>query len=201
MNKIINLQNYQKPKKNYKMFFLTIFIGAFAGFALWHYFVENIAALDVSIPPSKNISFSETIPLAMTTSQVADEFEKADGKPVLLYIYTTWCGVCKKNIPVVNEIAREFQSTDLQVITLAIDRGIDEKTLQNYLNGYGDIYFYPRFLSFKEGFIDLLKKKEINYKNRIPFTVLIGRNGEIITKFSGIKSKNYIRNKIVRQFN
>jgi thiol-disulfide isomerase/thioredoxin len=183
------------------MFFLTIFIGAALGFALWHYFVDNIAALDVQIPESKNISFSDHHPISMTTQQVADEFEKADNKPILLYIYTTWCGVCKKNIPIINEIAREFQNTDLQVISLAIDRGIDEQTLKIYLDSYGDIYFEPRYLSFKEGFLEFLKKKDINYTNRIPFTVLISRNGEIVTKFTGAKSKNYLRNKIIRQFN
>ena len=200
-DKIINLKNYQKSQKNHKMFFLTIFIGAFSGFVLWHYFVENIAALDVQIPQSQNIVFNDQMPLSMTTAQIADEFEKADGKPVLLYIYTTWCGVCKKHLPIINDISREFQSTDLKVIALSIDREMDGATLQTYLNSYGNIYFQPRFLSFKEGFLEFLKKKEINYKNRIPFTVLIARNGEIVTKFTGNKSKNYLRNKIIRQFN
>lgn len=198
-DKVIHLNNYKKSQKNRKMFFLAIFIGAFAGLAAWHYFVENVAASDVTIPPSQNISFNNVAPISMTTAQVANEFEKADGKPILLYVYTTWCKICSKNFEVINEIAREFQASDVVVITLAIDRNIDAATLQNYLNSFGIVYFQPRFLSFKEGFIEFLQKKNINYNNRIPFTVLVGRDGEVVTKFTGTKGKNYLRNKIAKQ--
>ena len=181
------------------MFFLAVFIGAFVGLISWHYFVENVAATDVSIPASQNIAFNSAPAIAMTTAQVANEFEKADGKPVLLYIYTTWCKICTKNFANINEIAREFQATDLQVLALAIDRDIDEATLKNYLNSSGILYFQPRFLSFKEGFIEFLQKKNISYSSRIPFTVLISRDGEVVTKYVGIKSKNYLRNKVIKQ--
>ncbi len=200
-DKIINLKNYQKSQKKYKMFFITILIGAVSGFILWHYFVENVVSLNAIIPQSQNIAFNDAPAIPMTTSQIADEFEKAEGKPILLYVYTTWCGVCKKNLPIINEIAREFQNTDLKIITLAIDRGIDESSLRDYLNSFGEIYFQIRFLSFKDGFVEFLKKKEVNYNNRIPFTVLISRKGEVVAKFSGSKSKNFLRNKIIRQFN
>ena len=201
MDKIINLKKYQKTQKNSKMFFLTILVGAFLGFITWHYFVENIAALDVQIPQSKNIKFNDHEPISMTSQQIADEFEKAEGRPILLYIYTSWCSICKRQMPVINEMASEFQNTDLLVLSLAIDKDMDSSILTKYLNDYGNIYFEPRFLSFKEGFLELLKKKGIKYKNRIPFTVLIARDGSIVTKFTGKKSKNYIRNKIIRQFN
>lgn len=198
-DKVIPLKKYQKSKKNPKMFFLTIIIGASLGLFVWHYFVENIAAVDVKIPPSQNITFNENLPLSMTTAQVANEFEKADGKPVLLYIYTTWCKVCTKNFLTINEISREFQNTELQVLTLAIDRDMDEQSLREYLNHFGNIYFQPRFLSFKEGFLEFLQKKEINYNNHIPFTTLISRNGEVVLKFTGAKSKNFLRNKIIKE--
>lgn len=197
--KIIHLKKYQKPQKDSKMFFLIIFIAAFVGLASWHYFVENVASVDVKIPQSQNITFNENAPLSMTTAQVANQFEKADGKPILLYIYTTWCKVCVKNFPQINEIAREFQNTELQIITLAIDRDMDAASLQQYLNKYGNIYFQPQYLSFKEGFLEFLQKKNINYSNRIPFTVLISRNGDVVTKFTGSKGKNYLRNKIIKE--
>jgi thiol-disulfide isomerase/thioredoxin len=199
MNKIIPLKKYQKSQKNKKMLFLTIIFGAVAGVLLWHFFIENVSTFDVKIPESKNITFNDKEPLGMTTTQMANEFELADNKPILLYIYTTWCKTCAKNFAVFNEIAQEFQNTDLQVIAIAIDRGITPEGLQSYLNSYGNFYFTPRFLSFKEGFVEFLQKKNINYNNRIPFTVLISRDGEIITKFSGTKSKNYLRNKIIKE--
>ena len=203
MNNVIYLKDHKKKSKNpnkiKKMFFLTIVIGGIAGLILWNVFVDNIATLDVQIPESKNIIFNEQIALGMTTTQVANEFENADNKPILLYIYTTWCKTCVKNFPTFNEISREFQNTELQVIAIAIDRNLTAEGLNSYLSKFGNFYFQPRFLSFKDGFLEFLQKRNINYDNRIPFTVLISREGEVITKFSGSKSKNYLRNKIIKE--
>ena len=201
--KIILLKQYQKSKQNPKpwpkMFFLTILSGVLISLALWHYFVENVERADVQIPPSSNIRFNDADPLSMTTAQIADELEKNDEKPVLLYLYTTWCRICSQNFEIVNEVSREFQNTDLQVIALAIDRDLDPTSLSQHLNQYSDVYFQPRFLAFKDGFREFLHKKNIRYDGRIPFTDLISRDGEVITKFTGKKSKNFLRNKIIRE--
>jgi len=53
--------------------------------------------------------------------------------------------------------------------------------------------------SFKEGFLEFLKKKNINYQGRIPYTVLISQYGEVVTKYVGTKSPNYLRNKIIKE--
>ncbi len=197
-NKIINFPQ-KKSQKNLKMLFLVIVFGALIGMFFWQYFVENVARVDVQIPESKNISFNSSSPISMTTAQVANEFEKSENKPILLYIYTTWCKVCSKNFPIINEISREFQNTDLRVIALAIDRNLDAEALKEYLNQYGEIYFEPRFLGFKDGFVEFLQKQNISYSNRIPYTVLLSKDGEVVTKFAGMKSKNYLRNKIIKE--
>ncbi len=181
------------------MFFLVIVVGAVLGWFVWNRYVENFAAIDVKIPESKNIIFNDQAPIAMTTTQIANEFEHSDSKPILLYIYTTWCKVCVKNFTTINEISREFQNTDLQIIAIAIDRNLEPSSLQSYLGKFGNIYFQPRFLAFKEGFMEFLQKKNINYNNRIPFTVLISRDGEVAMKYSGTKNKNFLRNKIVKE--
>jgi peroxiredoxin len=201
MNKIININNYRqnKQKDSKKMLFLSIIIGLLAGLVLWKYFVENIANYDVKIPQSANIKFNEKEPIGMTTAQVAVEFENFDDKPVLLYIYTTWCGVCTRNFEVFNEISREFQNTDLKVMALAIDRNLEAQKITDYFNKFGDVYFQPRYLIFKDGFIEFLHKKNIKYSGHIPFTVLIGKNGEVISKYTGVKNKNYLRNRIIKE--
>ncbi len=186
-------------KKSKKMLFLTIIAAAVIGMVLWDYFVEKVAYLDVKILESKNIVFNDTSPIPMTTTQVVNEFEKAEGKPVLLYLYTTWCKICTENFPAINEIAREFQNTELQFIALAIDRDLEPQAFQDYFNKFGDVYFPLRYLAFKEGFSEFLLKRNIRYNRVIPFTVLISRHGEVITKFSGKKNKNYLRNKIIKE--
>jgi peroxiredoxin len=202
-DKIISIKNHRKKHqphfKNRKMLFLTILAGALLGLASWHFFVENVANLDVQIPPSQNITFNNKQPIALTTAQIADKFEKSDGKPILLYIYTTWCKICSQNFPNINELAREFQNTNLEVITIAIDRDVDGAYIQQYLNRFGEVYFQPNFLTHKSGFIEFLQKHQIKYSGRIPFTALISKDGEVLAKFTGVKNKNYLRNKIIKE--
>lgn len=201
--KIIPITKHRKKRqpqsKSRKMLFLTIIIGAVAGLLVWRFFVENIATLDVKIPPSQNITFNNQEPLGLTTSQIANEFEKADGKPILLYIYTSWCKICTNNFPVFNDIAREFQNTNLVVLAIAIDRELDPAYLSQYLNRFGEVYFQPNYLIQKTGFIEFLQKHQIEYNGRIPFTALISANGDVVAKFSGAKRKNYLRHKIIKE--
>lgn len=207
--KVISIEEYRKSNKLsslknklseiISMLFAVIVVSVLAGSLLWDVFVENPARLDVQIPQSDNITFNDKEPIAMTTAQIASEFDAAEGKPILLYIYTTWCPVCVKQFPIINEIAREFQNTDLQVFSLAIDKNMTEAELVSYLNDYGNFYFQPRYLVFKDGFLEFLNKRNIVYNGKIPFTVLLSAHGDVITKFSGVKSQNYLRNKIIKE--
>lgn len=211
-SKIVSLKKYKesRSKKLHKqiwqilfkfrrMIFLVIVLSISLGTILWSFLIENPARLDVLIPKSNNIIFNNSKAVAMTTAQIASEFENNEGKPILFYIYTTWCSSCSKQTPVINEIAREFQNTDLKVITIAIDKDLDSKKLQSHLNHFGDIYFEPRYLVFKDGFIEFLRKKKINYQGKIPYTIFISQYGDIVTKYVGAKSHNYLRNKIIKE--
>lgn len=185
-------------KQNSSMVFLIILIAACASVFVWNHFIDNASNLDVKIPESKNIIFSQESITPTTTSQIANEFENADGRPILLYLYATWCNICTENFQTMNEIAREFQNTNLKIIFLAIDRDIDEKQLEAYLSKFGNVYFQPQYLAFKDGFLEFLSKKNIKYNHRLPFTALLSQDDEVVTKFSGMKNKNYLRSKIIK---
>jgi thiol-disulfide isomerase/thioredoxin len=203
MAKIIDIQSYKKfhkkPLKKATMLFITIAIAIIAGLAIWHFFVEEVAIANTPIPPSTNVSYNHLMPVPVTASQVANDFNNFENKPILLYFYATWCGSCSKNMPLINDLIREFQNTELKVVILAIDRDLSAEHLSNYLSRFGEIYFQPKYLLDKTGFIDLLRKKNIKYNGRVPFTALISHNDEIIVKFSGYRSKNFLRNKIIKE--
>lgn len=206
MKKIVNIKDYYKKKSSYnkllnskKMLFISILIGLFVGIFLWKYFVENIENSDVKIPTSNNIKYNDIEPLGITTKDIIAMFENNDHKPILLYFYTTWCGVCTKNFQNINEIAREFQNAEFKIAAIAIDRNLDNEKLRNYFNALGDLYFPLNYLQTKEGLIDFLAQKKISYKGHIPFTMLFSARGELITSYVGAKRKSYLRNKIIKE--
>jgi thiol-disulfide isomerase/thioredoxin len=184
--------------KNKKMIVVISIITAILALVIWNNFIENETAPDINIPESKNISFNTSQINSITPGDIITEINNNHGKPVLLFLYTSWCSICKKQLPIINEAARRFQNTDLQIISIAIDKNISNKALADYLNFYGSIYFKPNYLVYTDGLADLLKTKAIEYNNRIPLTVLIARNGKIITRFTGFKSQNYLNRKIMR---
>lgn len=199
-NKVITIKKYQKNKlKNNKMLLIIILFSMILGVFIWHQFVEKQSYLEIEIPESKNIFYNNQNPIASTTAQIASIFEQNESKPILLYLYTSWCSVCSKNFSQINEIAREFQNTDLKVIAISIDKDMDDEKLMNYLNSFGDFYFQPYYLISKEGFYEYLAQRKIYYDKMIPFTALISGNGKIITKFSGTKSHQYLRSKIIKE--
>ena len=162
---------------------------------IWNYFIQNPAD-NFPIPASDNKTYNH--PFGIAPSDIIGAIDNGAGKPILLYIYTTWCGVCKQQLPVINEMARKFQKTDLKIIAVAIDKNIDANGLVNYLEYYKDIYFLPQYLLYNDGLADLLKQKGIKYNKIIPLTVLIDRNGAIETRFAGYKGENYLNRKIIK---
>ncbi|MFT6386607.1 MAG: thiol-disulfide isomerase/thioredoxin [Rickettsiales bacterium] len=177
------------------MIITIILICALLATIIWNYAIQD-PTNDLQIPESTNKTYNQSI--AIAPNDVISQIEDAAGKPILLYIYTTWCGVCKHQFPIINEMARKFQNTELKVISVAIDRNIDANVLNNYLQSYQNIYFKPEYLLYNDGLENLLKSKNIRYNKIIPLTVLIDRNGKITTRFTGAKSENYLNRKIIK---
>lgn len=187
--------NKIKNFKRAKMIATILIVVAILSTIIWGRFVQN-STNNLPIPESENKTYSA--PLAIAPSDIITQIDANFGKPILLYIYTTWCGVCKQQFPIINEVARKFQQTDLKVIAVAIDKNIDAKNLINYLENYKNTYFAPEYLVYNDGLEDLLRQKNIRYNKIIPLTVLIDRGGEIEFRFTGYKGENYITRKIMK---
>lgn len=98
------------------------------------------------------------------------KFSDLKGKIVLIDVWATWCAPCKTEIPFLKKLEEEFKGTDLEVISISIDKVSDKETwkkmvekeqlggIQLFANGdqelskYYKIESIPRFMLFdKEG--------------------------------------------------
>ena len=191
---IVNLNKIKNSKKA-KMIVAILIVVAILSIIIWNN-VVNQELDNIKIPESNNKTYFH--PEAISPGDIVNQIEKNKGKPILLYIYTTWCGVCKQQFPIINELSRKFQNTDLKVISVAIDKNIDDAALQNYLQYYHNIYFQPQYLVYSDGLGDLLDKKGIKYNKIIPLTVLIDRDGSIKTRFTGYKGEKSLTRQIIK---
>ncbi len=192
--KVISIKKYQKNKfKEQPMLFIIILLCVIVASLFWKFYIEDQEILEAQIPESQNIVYNSNAPEAVDPANIADQIQTSSGGPVLIYFYTTWCGSCVKNFPIFNEIAREFQNTDLKVISVAIDSNIDQDKISQFLASKGDIYFKPQFLASRNGFEDLLREFKIKYTGRIPFTTVLSGQGKVLLKYSGSKSDRKLR--------
>jgi len=196
-NKAQRSKRFQEIKSKSKMFFVIIAIATICSLAIWYFYVERVAKYDVEINPSNNITFHKQSPIGIDPIELHNEFYPQKTKLSLIYFYSTWCGSCLKNFDTINEVAREFQNTKLNFLAVAIDKDLDSVKLQEYLQQFGAIYFKPFYLNSRNGFKEFLLKNNINYNGRIPFSALVDSEGQLIMSYSGSRSLNFLRKKII----
>lgn len=109
------------------------------------------------------------------------------GKIVLLHFWSTMNADCKEQIPILGEIAAEYQRYDIVVLGVSIDKG-GESALRSFLqtNKVG----YPTFYNG----VDVIGK--FGGLRKLPTTYFITRDGRIYFKALGPQSKAFYRIKI-----
>lgn len=198
-NKIIQLKKFQTKNDKKHMLLLIILTSVIVASLFWKFHIENQEILEAEIPQSQNINYNNAQPLALSPSDLATQIESARGKPTLIYFFTTWCSSCHENFAIFNEVAREFQNTELNVIAVAIDKDLNQSKVSSYIRAKGDIYFKPQYLISKAGFKEVLKEYKVKYKNRIPYTALYSKQGSLLIDYSGSRPARKLQIAIRRE--
>jgi thiol-disulfide isomerase/thioredoxin len=58
--------------------------------------------------------------------------ETVKGKVVLIQFWTTWCGYCRREQPMVDELYERFRG---ELVVLAVNAGESKAKVENYLSG------------------------------------------------------------------
>lgn len=113
--------------------------------------------------------------------------ESYGGQPVLLSFWATWCGPCRAELPVLDRIAAEYGSDQLQVLTI-----VDEPKVAvvSYLSGLED---QGRGLGLTV-LGDQGGRTHVAYGARsLPYAVLIGPDGRVERTITGALSEPALR--------
>jgi thiol-disulfide isomerase/thioredoxin len=108
---------------------------------------------------------------------------KLKGKPVLLDFWATWCGPCRKSMPVVEKMYQDFKEQGL--VVLAVDAGEERAVVEEFLKKTP--MPYPVALSGESSIT------ESYHVGAFPTFVMIGRDGKIVAHEIGYGGEAVLR--------
>ncbi len=111
------------------------------------------------------------------------------GQVMIIEFWATWCGPCREEIPLLNEIHRKYRDQGVRVIGISLDRK-DPQEVSKFLD------------SLQVEYLNLMGDEEVLEKysrianlgpiRGIPATFIIDRKGAICQRFLGLTERRVL---------
>jgi thiol-disulfide isomerase/thioredoxin len=136
--------------------------------------VNNRPTTNLPMPPSKPIA-----EMSWTTDdEKVQKVSDLKGKAVILDFWATNCPPCREEIPHLNSLIAKYGSDNIQVRGLHVGDDIDRREIPRFIAETR--LDYP--IAYPEA---ELSRFVFAQQDDIPQTLVIGRNGQVITKIIG----------------
>ena len=120
------------------------------------------------------------------------------GKFLVVNFWASWCEPCRAEFPDLLAIAQMYQKRPFQLVTVSTNYPDEKKAVQAFLEGEHAV---TRNLIFGE--MDpykLIAAFDKSWSGGVPFTMVIGPNGEVLYKSLGSMDALEIRRTLLRNF-
>ena len=106
------------------------------------------------------------------------------GKVILLNFWATWCPPCRKELPDLSDIAKEYKGKNFELIGISVDE--NTQALVSFLKSNSLSYTVLHKTSgLLEKYMDVVGGNQ----NVIPQTFIIDKNGKVVENIIGSRSK------------
>ena len=119
------------------------------------------------------------------------DLEKQKNQITIIVFFAKWCGICKKEMKILDKIYQEKKLKGLEVVGISID------DKQNF---YDDVKKIADKLSFGNGFYSDAKKISFEIPKSIPTTYFLDKNQQIFKVLQGEIDEDEI-NEILTEMN
>lgn len=120
-----------------------------------------------------------------------DQFHK---KVTVLNFWATWCGPCRKEIPDLEAIHKEYGAKGVQVIGVSLDRGPNIKEdVTKFVKDFR--MTYPVVIDNGD------LQQEYGNIRAIPTTFIIDRDGKVVERLIGMRTKENFLKSILAHLN
>jgi thiol-disulfide isomerase/thioredoxin len=108
------------------------------------------------------------------------------GKPLLVNFWARWCGPCRQEIPDLVAIDAKHRGEGIVIVGLAVEDSQYRESVRDFARAYEVNY---RVLLTGSGAGVELMQALGNDQSGLPFTLLIDRHGQLVTKKLGAMSE------------
>ncbi len=172
-----------------------IYTGLFIGLIILLFIFNNTGSepeqgpyppnyVPVTTEKSKAVAPDFSLP---TTDGKILKLSDLKGKVVILDFWATWCPPCRKGIPDLIDLEKEFGDKGLEVVGISVDQDTKDEVVPfmkqigiNYPVVYGNVGVYQAY-----GGIEA-----------IPTSFVIDKEGKIVASYQGLRSKSVYENHI-----
>lgn len=151
---------------------------------------SNTTSNVTSLPSNSSSSDSSSEPLKMASDFTLTDLNgnqvtlsELKGKNVFLNFFTTWCAPCKKELPEIQKIEKEYKDKDL--VVYLIDLGEDHDTVKNFMKKNN--YTFNVLMDTNSDAGNLYRTTEI------PTSLFINKEGKIVQRHSGMMTYEMVK--------
>lgn len=113
------------------------------------------------------------------------------GKVLVINFWATWCAPCVDEMPELSALQREL-AKDTQIVGIGIDSEKNIRTFNDKLK-----VAYPLYIGGIDG--SELSRTFGNQAGGLPYTVVVGKSGDIVARYTGRLAIDKLRNDLASQ--
>src|SRR3954452_5884707 len=118
------------------------------------------------------------------------------GRLLLVNFWATWCGPCTAEFPELQKMVRQYRKRDLDIVTVSLNAPDEKEMVLKFLNEQHAINKNLLFNSADPA--EAVPAFETDWTGAVPYTALIGTNGEVLFKNSGGMNALEVRRAILK---
>jgi thiol-disulfide isomerase/thioredoxin len=135
-------------------------------------------------PPTSLLFLPETLLERRIRSLDDNSFSLRDfsGKVLVINLWATWCGPCRKEIPEYEKVRKDFVGRNVEFVALTVDDKAAAPLVNKFVHDVG--------FGFILGWADKETARQLmGTKRAIPQTLVIDASGNIVNHWAGYSSK------------
>jgi peroxiredoxin len=142
-------------------------------------------------------SEQEPVRLELTNADKLKLLRKnGSGKLLLVNFWATWCAPCVEEFPEMEKMVRMYRKRELEIVTVSVNAPDEKSMVEKFLNEQHAINTNLQWNTNDAA--EAVSAFATTWNGGVPYTVLLGMNGEILYRSQGAMDPLEVKRSILR---